>query len=276
MTVTRNFYTTKDLGRLHIADEHSRYGGSVNLYNNFITKLITQLLGIGLKTNFNGKTYIVNRRSYEKFLIRQGIKVFPNPQLYQHFNQVMLQAQESWKKNPYIRQKLSYQKSFRLFKKMVVAMRSSNVERTQQLANKGANLDAKFWERNHGYGLSFNHDPAAEIDSYEYNFKATQFSPILWAAKNKNSDLVAFFQGLGAHTGVQGETSKFNRRIVDVENRMHIHPTFVSFGYRRRHGLIAFPSIHESTYVRTEDHKQRMFNHRLDNHLNYVSIKCGD
>lgn len=276
MTVTPIFYTTKDQGRLHIADEHSRYGGSVNIYNNLITKFFTQLLGIGTSINFNGKNYIVNKQSYYNFLVRQGIKVFPDASLYHHFNEVMVQSQRNWKNNPYMRQKLSYEKSFRLFKKMVYAMRSSHIERTQKLANKGAQLDAKFWERNHGYGLSFNHDPAAGIDSYEYHFKATQFSPILWAAKNKNSDLVAFFQGLGANTGAQGETSKFNRRIVDVENRMHIHPTFVSFSYRRRHGLMAFPSIHESTYVRTKDHKQRMFNHHLDSHLNYISIKCGD
>jgi len=261
MTVTRIFYTTRDLGRLHIADEHSRYGGSVNVYNNFITKFFAQLLGIGFKININQKNYIVNRQSYEKFLIKQGIKVSPTPQLYQDFNQVMLQAQESWRKNPYMRQKLSYQKSFRLFKKMVVAMRSSNIERTQRLANKGANLDEKFWERNHGYGLSFNSNPKQDIRTYRFNFTATHFSPILWAAKNNNTNLVNFYKQLGANTNLEGVTSKFRQHISDV-----------------RHGVrynMFSGRYHRTTYVKTKQQSKPLYKHQLDKNLNYVSIRVN-
>lgn len=39
-----NFYVTVDRSRLHIANESSHYGGSINSYNNFLTRFSPEYL----------------------------------------------------------------------------------------------------------------------------------------------------------------------------------------------------------------------------------------
>ncbi len=274
--INNTFYTTVDKNRLQIADENSYYGGSLNSYNNFLSRLFAKVFRKSMTVNFDGnKEFKVNKKSYQKLLQNNGVNA-KNIANFTDFNRVMKDHKQAWNRNGYIRNHLSRSKSHRLFKKLVYALQNRNMNKAHQLACKGANIERDFWERDNGYGISFN-QITTNLPKQTLQFTATRYNPILYAAKNNLNHFVNFLVKIGSSTNFVGETARFNRVITHVENQYHVEPRLVPVYRYNRHArrqqvqYVPYPEVRRETIVHYRDAKNKLYDHFLDANLHFVS-----
>lgn len=258
------YYTTVDKHRLHIADENSHYGGSINSYNNFLTRFFAKIFGKSMKVNMDGKTRTVNKKNYEKFLSDNGIQANKNNiHMFKNFKQAMAGRTRDWGHCDYMRNHLSRSKSNKLFQKLVYAIQKGHLEKAKNLAGKGADVEKVFWERN-GHGITFSH-LTSNLPDQPLNFRATRYNPILYAAMKGHVDLTRFLKQIGSSTNFQGETVQFRRMLTHVENR----PVIIYYGNT--------PHVEYETIENYADGTNKLSTHYLheeNGNLNVISLMC--
>lgn len=273
------FYTTVDKNRLHIADENSHFGGSINSYNNFLTRFFANLFRKSIVININEKKRTVNRKSYEVFLNKNGIVASKeNLKEFVNFNTAMVKRTQDWTQNHYMRYHLTRSKSKKLFKKMIHALYNQKITEAQKLAGKGANIELVFWERG-AFGLSFN-ELGSRLPKRSLEFHATRYNTILYAAKKGCAEFVQFLLKIGSGTDYVGETVKYKRRISHVENHYQLNYRYAPVyqrtprypGYYRSNYVLT-PQIDRETIIHFNDKKEILYQHYLDNNCNYITQK---
>lgn len=261
------YYNTVDKHRLHVADEASNYGGSINSYNNFISSFFARTFKKSLNVIFNGNICILNKKSYKKFLRNNGINASDkNIFKFTDFNKAMTGHHENWQFNGHMRDHLSLAKSHKMFVKLVYTIKNQNITKAKQLIGQGANIEKDFWERE-DYGISFN-EINYKLPEGTLTFIATQYNPILYAAKNNFADLVRFLIKVGSSQAYQGKTVSFTRSISHIEKRIVRQP-FVHSG---RNGNFRYLSQYQQqTIIHYRNSQKKLKDHYLDANFNFVT-----
>lgn len=205
-----SLYATVDGGRLHMAVD-DQYAGSVDSYNNFITKFFANLFGWSTQVTVNGKTRHVNKADYAKWLANNtaGVEMAKGLDL----NLIEVKAASGQGR---MRDHISADKANRLFKKMVVALSvNKDVETAKKHAGKGANIDSYFWVRDN-LPISFASLRDDLRDDKAIDFKAGHYTPLLYAAEKGQTQFVDFLLQLEANTEAAGEYVHFSKKILEV------------------------------------------------------------
>lgn len=263
--------STVDHSRLYVADTDGHYMGNINSYNNWFTRLFAFIGQKSMKVDFNGKTRTVNKISYEKFLRVNGIETNQN-----HINefaafQMVLMRRRPNQPRSFMRDHLSTSKTQKLLKKLVFAMVGNNEGKVQQLALKGANINGEFWDRGR-YGFTTSANVFHDLPQQVLDFRATKYTPILYAAETRNVLLVPFFQRLNANLRSHGQTISARRSFSHIENRVHVERSYVPVYYGRRRTIYAPQAdIYNETIVHYRDTTKQLQDHYLDENLRYIS-----
>ena len=204
------YYHTIDRNRLQIADSDSKYMGSINSYNNAITRFFADLCDLSMKIDINGKTRHVNINSYHKFLRLHTNITFPTALIctthspvysYINFSQTMDKHgnKNTWENNGYICVHLSNSKSLRLGEKLIRSIWDGKYPQAIDYAGKGADIEIKFWDRGN-YGLSFQACTNLDFD-HSMQIPMKSHSPLSYVTQKSSSDtnyIVNYLKTIGA------------------------------------------------------------------------------
>ena len=208
-------YATVDGGRLHVGlDEH--YVGSIDSYNNFITKFVANLLGWSTQITVDGKTRHVDKADYTKSANNNTAHTTATKDALAGFADLHLLEVKVKEGPERMRDYLSTGKSRRLFEKMVVAMCvNKDFEAAKKYASKGANLDDYFWIRE-GYPIALTTLKADLADDKAIDFRAGYYTPILYAAEKNNKVFCDLLRKLKASFVAQGQYVQFVKKIAEI------------------------------------------------------------
>lgn len=268
-------YACVDRGRLHIANQNSEYGTSINSYNNFMTQFFAWLSRKSMVVEVAGKKRSVNIKSHIKFLHHNQLNHVTYKTVRQ-FNKLesSLAATDvsGWHHNGYMRSHLSFEKTNKLFKSLVKALINRNVETALRKIGNGANIDGHFWVRAGGFGLSFD-SVTSGLPKRAVRFIGTHFNPILYAKYHHINDVFHQLFKAGANRTFAGETVDVSRTIIDVERRAYLDSDLWSIhGSRYHRARYTFlPRIRHETIVHYKDQIIPLSQHNLDANLNFVS-----
>lgn len=263
-------YTTVSEKRTHVAaDMH--YLGSVNSYNNCFTRIFAAIFRCSIKVNFEGKTRVVNKKSYNKLissLLGQEVK---EKEIKNHiiFKNVAEKVDLS-NKNRTMREAISEKNRKSLFKKLAKAISQNNTDKALEMIGKGAALDFSYFDRDF-IGPSFILDN--ENLSSEKNYKFTVFKgpPILIASYKNNQSIVKKLYDFGANTSLTAEKYSFERKIVGVDRRVEFvtkPKVIVSPKGRVHHGFTQ--KLEERVSVLTKDNRTDIVKYSLNDDLTLV------
>ena len=125
-----SYFHKIDRNRLQIADSDCTYIGSINSYNNAITRFVAGIFNLSMTININDETRHVNINSYEKFLKKYATKLSDDNQKlevgsYINFSETMEEygTKEKWANNGEMRQYLSHSERRRLDEKLAKLVR---------------------------------------------------------------------------------------------------------------------------------------------------------
>lgn len=208
-------FATVDGGRLHVGVGEN-YVGSIDSYNNFVTKFVANLFGWSTKVTLNGKTRHVNKTDYVKWLNNNTANAPVTKSGLGAFTDMHLLEIKAIEGQGRMRDHISADKSRRLFEKMVQALVvNKDFNSAAKYAGKGANLDDYFWVRE-GQPISVSTLTADLADDKAYDFRAGHYTPLLYAAEKNNKVFCDFLRKLQANPFAQGEYVQFTKRIMEV------------------------------------------------------------
>jgi hypothetical protein len=199
-------YTTVDGGRLHVAHDE-KYAGSINSYNNWLTKLFSKILFLSKDIKLNGKIRTVNKKDYANFLAN---------------------VKDNISKAILMRAHLSNSKGDKLFRKLISAIDKNDSTTAQKLVGKGAFINSKFWilendpitfRTDHVISFGKITDGLLQNHPTPLQFKATHFTPLIYAVTKEMNDLSNFLLKFRAITLHNGETVNFERIILKSRAR---------------------------------------------------------
>ena len=210
----QDFSTTVDEGRLHVASG-TQYQGSIDSYNNFVTRL-SRFLGYSSYVTIDGQAHCVNNKSYVEFLHTLGAQNASLDNLSEYRNLDTANVTLLKNRGP-MRTHLTASKTNELGQDLIAAIRHLDVGKSQKLLSQGANPNRAFWIRDYDGNISFdaqfNNDlPQRKINS----FRATRFNPVLLAASRCQDIIVEDLKRYGADVNFIGKRFNFSRDIVDV------------------------------------------------------------
>jgi hypothetical protein len=208
-------FTTVDNRKLHVA-VGDRYVGSISSYNNCVSQFFANLFGWSEQVAINGKIRYVEKEDYIRFLNENSAYAdasMDNIKNYVDFNALKIEPMED---KGTMRQNISQYKADLLFQKLVSAMVDKvDYEKGKKLVGKGADLDRFFWVRD-VVGVSFTTLTAGLSRKNAFEFQAGRYTPLLYAAVVNNKPFAEYLSFFGADLSAQGETLKFERKIVGV------------------------------------------------------------
>ncbi len=208
-------YTTVDGGRIHFGVDEN-YAGSIDSYNNFVTKFFANLFGWSANVEINGKTRSVNKSDYVKWLnsnTAYNNVTSSNVKAYLDFHTLEIKALGGQGR---MRDHLSADKTRKLFEKMTIALAvNKDYDAAKKYAGKGANVDNFFWIRE-GLPLSLTTLTEDLPDDKAIEFRAGRYTPLLFAAEKNNKAFTDFLLTLDASPFAQGEYVLFTKKILDV------------------------------------------------------------
>lgn len=208
-------FATVDGGRLHVGLGEN-YVGSIDSYNNFVTKFVANIFGWSTKVTIDGKTRHVNKTDYVNWLNNNTANAPVTKSALGAYTDLHLLEIKTIEGQGRMRDHLSADKSRRLFEKMVVALvANKDFEAAKKYAGKGANVDDYFWVRE-GQPISLSTLTADLADDKAYDFRAGHYTPLLYAAEKNNKLFCDFLRKLQANPFAQGEYVQFTKRIMEV------------------------------------------------------------
>ena len=225
-------FATKDNGRIHIAVEQ-HYQGSINSYNNWLTRFFTKLLRYSIDVTIAGKTRCLNIKSYVKFLQKfqvTGASVATIGK-FKDFNALYFIPKTD---EGFMRDHLQDEKKDRLAYKFSKALYKSNEPLALKALGKGAALNLSFWTCAYNDSVVMGEDfvfalPHRKIDAFE----ATQYTPFLYAAHKSNKEMMTLLNRYGADQTQKGTAYTFTRELVETHTNTSLNPTV---RYHHRHG----------------------------------------
>lgn len=130
-----NLYSTSDQGRLHIAAD-TYYQGSIRYYENCLTQCLTILFGLACELKVGDKNYIVNKKSYGKFMWQHGEQLEARPSKIHTFA-----IETLCKDKGYMYEHLNKKKSNQLANELSDAIFQQNEKAVLRLLGEGANIN---------------------------------------------------------------------------------------------------------------------------------------
>ncbi len=206
---------TVDQGRLHIGLGKD-YQGSINSYNNCLTKLFASLFGKTVDLQIDGQVYVVNKKSYQKFLSCHDVHVASLNELNsEHMAQLLPKVGQ------FMRHALTPAKTHRLGKALIEAICANNVHGAEKLLAQGADVDRKFWLTDSKALLTFKDDYAHKLPRYGINdIIVSRYNALLLAADFQNREIVEKLQEFNAPQS-NGERHTFSREYAGCTASTH-------------------------------------------------------
>lgn len=242
-------YKTVDNGRLHLAkDEY--YIGSVNSYNNCITRFFANLFKKTIKVFIAGEEHCFNAKSYRNMLQRYGVEVnLENIGQFSKLEEFQILPQE----HSLMRANLSISKVNKLTRRLINALHQNNVNLAKQYVGQGADINHFYWDRGN-HGISFK-DLKDGLPNTSLNMTATKYTPFMKARELGYQNLGDFMVDAKA-TPCEGEVVNFHRSVIhqrtEIEQQIRIarQPVLVRDRYNRvrRGGVVSYPTV--DTYRR--------------------------
>lgn len=243
-------FATVDAGRLHVGLGEN-YVGSIDSYNNFVTKFVANLFGWSTKITIDGKTRHVNKTDYFKWLNDNTANAPLTKSGLGDYTDLHLLEIKILEGQGRMRDHLSAHKTRRLFEKMVLALvGNKDFESAKRYAGKGANVDDYFWVRE-GQPISLSTLTAELADDKAYDFRAGHYTPLLYAAEKNDKVFCEFLRKLQANPFAQGEYVQFTKRIMEVNP---VTTIFKSEEFTSSDGrLLTRVTLKTSTQLQIED-----------------------
>lgn len=269
-------YTTVSGGKTHIAAD-DRYIGSVESYNNGITRFFAWLFDSSTTVNFDGKTRSVNKKSYQQLLHSLAST---NTQLMNLSERsVFRRVAEAgtlpdW--NMKMRDAISDADRQSLFRKLAHAISSGNTDKAVQMIGKGAALDLPYYDRGIT-GPSFYTDTDGLKSASRHKFTVFKATPLMQAAMKANQTVVNRLIAAGANLDVTGHQYTFERTITDVRQNLDfvLEPTVHFRSRRHPHTHVDYhPRLRQRTTVVTEDTRSDERLYRFSNGVNVAQSKA--
>ncbi len=206
----KQLYSTVDGGRVHVGLEEN-YAGSIDSYNNFLTRCVAKLFGWSTQVTIDGKCRHVNKSDYIRWLNNNTAHKDVTAENVAGFLDVALLEIKAESTQGAMRDHVSAERARLLFEKMVKALVVNNdFVAAKKYAGKGANLDDSFWIRE-GYPLSLTGLKADLPEDKALEFRAGRYTPLLYAAEKGNKAFCDFLVKLKANTFAHGEYLQFTR-----------------------------------------------------------------
>jgi len=264
MSFISQIYTTVSRGQIHIAAD-TKYIGSVDSYNNFVTQFFNWATGRSMTVNFDGKTYSVNKESYTRLV--QGLMktaVITDIAQYSRFRPVAEKG-ELPNNNLKMRDVIDYRERKELFQQLANAIAKNNTTAATMAIGEGAELDTSYYDRE-GMHPSFFNDTIDLNSQAAYAFTVFHATPLLQAARKGNKVICDFLQKAGANDTITGKQYQFKREILGVDRRLewapavrmvpHHHEKVHACGHRSEY-VEYKPEYHtelrDRVYVATQD-----------------------
>lgn len=200
-------HTVVNNRRLHLANG-ADYQGSVNSYNNFITKSITKSLRFSQYITINNEKICVNKKSYHRLL--SELKVADSDNGYKNFDRLTCSYINN---RGLMRNRITAYKSEKLGRQFINAFLANDMQKATRLLGQGANIDKHFWLKE-GHGPFFNYPGEGLSFQTHPPFKATKYTPFLYAVSNNNEQLKNLLQEYQANEGLFGQECQFERKII--------------------------------------------------------------
>lgn len=256
-----NIYSVVDQKRLHIGINEG-YSGSINSYNNFITKTVAWIFRMSEKIVINGKTRHVNKESYAAWLREntehssvqaKDIKNFSNVHSLQLFRP----------DKGLMRSALSTEKSTLLYHKFVTALTQGDFQRAKNYIGKGAEINGSFWVRE-GFGISHT-TMKSDLPYKTLAMRASLQTPLIYSASRYNIELCNFLLRFQADISAIGEEVQFTRTITNVRTNASVNPTFhQTYGPHGRSTAHFGMNMHTTTTADFEEHSQKLHRTRFN------------
>ena len=219
MSYVNTVYTTIDRGSTHIA-LGKNYLGSVNSYNNWVTRLFAWILNRSMTVDFEGKARSVNKKSYlelAKGLLNKPeltIQEIAQHKVFKTFSDGITLPSDP----KMMRKAISVEKSHKLFRKLAIAISKTETDKALKQIGKGAALDTKYYVRT-GHGLSFDSDTSGLGSDWIGTLPVFEGTPILVAANEGKTSVVNRLREFGADINVTAHHYTFTREIVGLHVR---------------------------------------------------------
>ena len=220
-TQKSKLYATVDGGRLHLGQDE-QYVGSIDSYNNFLTKFFANIFGWSTQVTINGKTRHVNKTDYTNWVNNNTAHVGVTRDLVGGYLDINLLDIKKDPSQGRMRDHLSAGKTKTLWEKMVAALADKkDFEAAKKYAGKGANLDDYFYVRE-GHSISHTTLTDGLEDDKEVDFRAGYYTPLLYAAEKNNKVFCDFVRTLDANTSLKGQYLQFTKKTNDVNQQTNV------------------------------------------------------
>jgi hypothetical protein len=220
----RSFSIVED-GVLHVAFDRW-YQGSIDSYTNVFSRFFAWLFRFSTVVVIDGKNRSVNKKSYLAFL--KSIGGFDGSKAkasnYKNLSQIIGAHHRSDCASS-MAQHLSPSKIRSLTSKMIRALREKNGDRLHTYLGKGANPNQFFWHRAYDQRTLFFPGEGKYAELAPTAIQPTSISlytPLLYAAREREQSLTSLLRHFGANQHAQGEAGTIERKILHVRTDAHV------------------------------------------------------
>lgn len=202
---------TVDGGRLHVSYEGLSLG-SIDSYNNFLTRGVASMYNWSVTRVINGKSRDLDRADFAKWISKHTIEkgvTEQNVDQFKNFHAIKIKPDRA---APTAQSCLSPSKIEKLTQKLIKSLYEGKFEKAEKCVLQGAKLDRVFWTRGK-LGLCFA-DPMKGFANEAIDVEIRTYTPLLLAGEKKAWRLCEYMKKLGAETQAVGEVKRFTRTIV--------------------------------------------------------------
>lgn len=198
-------------GRLHIAND-AHYQGSINSYDNLLTKFFSKLFHLSQDIKINNETHTLNKKSYKKFL--KSINIDKSTCLISNYKDFNKLSPSFATDRGFMRNHITNKKSNKLGLELINSIIKDDTNNTKRLIAQGALIDQHFW--------IYNNQIHSEFSQHWFKYgkvspsRVDKFTPLLYAAQKNNSELVSILEDYGVDKELKGATFNFQRDIEEI------------------------------------------------------------
>ncbi len=246
-------FSTVSQKRTHIAQD-THYLGSVNSYNNFLTKFVAKLFRKGIDIDFSGKKRTLNRKSYQKHLQQLGITDKRVQECLSYTSLITPLPPCQLPRLGYLRDHIHHKKRNKQFNKLIHALAGKDEQKAKKAICKGAEVNQYFYLE--GNRASTEH-PRHRLNRSEGSISFIEATPLIAAVQNNTSSVADLLAQAGANLHAVGNKTEIHRHLQSIEQDTSLH---------HGHRVIYTPTYHH--HRRPHHHRHRHPHHRRP-HVHY-------
>jgi|GEM_PF-6461644 len=221
--------TTLDQGRTHVAI-NDEYAGSINTYNNFLTKFGAWLAGKAVSVKIGGENVYANTNSLQKFLFKNldNFEKFSLDQLkFRDLNTYTFKVLPRFEdKDRFMSAHITQATKDLLAKDLFKAIAKGDTSLALKQIRKGAELDSLAWLNENTGEFFFSKYFSTSLPARELpKQKFTHATPLLLATRLNEIAVTTLLGQHNADPTIGGETLLFSRDLMDSKYHTHYVPT---------------------------------------------------